>query len=100
MSSNISENKPVIGISCGDINGIGLEIIIKTIGDARILEICTPVVFASNQVLNFYRRRLRDINFNFSSIKDARRISHKQVNLYNCWEEEVPITPGILNETG
>jgi 4-hydroxythreonine-4-phosphate dehydrogenase len=100
MSSNISENKPVIGISCGDINGIGLEIIIKTIGDARMLEICTPVIFASNKVLNFYRKALPDINFNFSSIKDATRINHKQVNLYNCWEEEVPINPGILNETG
>ena len=98
--SNISENKPVIGISCGDINGIGLEIIIKTIGDARMLEICTPVIFASNKVLNFYRKALPDINFNFSSIKDATRINHKQVNLYNCWEEEVPINPGVLNETG
>ncbi len=94
------ENKPVIGISCGDINGIGLEIIIKTISDTRLLEICTPVLFASNKVLNFYRKALPDINFNFSSIKDASRINHRQVNLYNCWEDEVAITPGVLNETG
>ena len=100
MNSNLSENKPVIGISCGDINGVGLEIIIKTVGDVRLLEICTPVIFASNKVLNFYRKSLPDINFNFSSIKDATRINHKQVNLYNCWEEEVAITPGILNEMG
>ncbi len=100
MSNNLSENKPVIGISCGDINGIGLEIIIKTIGDARLLDICTPVIFASNKVLNFYRKALPDINFNFSSIKDSSRINHKQVNLYNCWEDEVAINPGILNETG
>ncbi|MEO6721734.1 MAG: 4-hydroxythreonine-4-phosphate dehydrogenase PdxA [Ferruginibacter sp.] len=98
--NNISENKPVIGLSCGDINGIGLEIIIKTIGDVRLLEICTPVIFASNKVLNFYRKALPDINFNFSSIKDATRINHKQINLYNCWEEEVAINPGILNEIG
>ncbi len=94
------ENKPVIGISCGDINGIGLEIIIKTIGDPRLLEICTPVLFASNKVLNFYRKALPEVNFNFSSIKDSSRINHKQVNLYNCWEDEVAITPGILNEIG
>jgi 4-hydroxythreonine-4-phosphate dehydrogenase len=100
MSNNISENKPVIGISCGDINGIGLEIIIKTIGDARLLEICTPVIFANNKVLNFYRKAIPDVNFNFSSIKDATRINHKQINLFNCWEEEVAINPGILNETG
>ncbi len=94
------ENKPVIGISCGDINGIGLEIIIKTIADIRLLEICTPVLFASNKVLNFYRKALPEINFNFSSIRDSTRINHKQVNLFNCWEEEVAITPGVLNEIG
>ena len=98
--SSISENKPVIGITCGDINGIGLELIIKTVGDARLLEICTPVIFASNKVLNFYRKGLPEINFNFSSLKDASRINHKQVNLYNCWEDEVAVTPGLLNETG
>jgi 4-hydroxythreonine-4-phosphate dehydrogenase len=97
---SISENKPVIGISCGDINGIGLELIIKTVGDARLLEICTPVIFASNKVLNFYRKGLPEINFNFSSLRDASRINHKQVNLYNCWEDEVAVTPGLLNETG
>jgi 4-hydroxythreonine-4-phosphate dehydrogenase len=100
MSNNLSENKPVIGISCGDINGIGLEIIIKTIGDARLLEICTPVIFANNKVLNFYRKAIPDVNFNFASIKDANRINHKQINLYNCWEEEVAINPGLLNESG
>jgi 4-hydroxythreonine-4-phosphate dehydrogenase len=98
--SSISENKPVIGISCGDINGIGLELIIKTVGDSRLLEICTPVIFASNKVLNFYRKGLPEINFNFSSIKDASRINHKQVNLYNCWEDEVAVTPGLLNAIG
>jgi 4-hydroxythreonine-4-phosphate dehydrogenase len=98
--SSFSENKPLIGITCGDINGVGLELIIKTAGDVRLLEICTPVIFASNKVLNFYRKGLSEINFNFSSIKDASRINHKQINLYNCWEDEVAVTPGLLNETG
>jgi 4-hydroxythreonine-4-phosphate dehydrogenase len=94
------DNKPVIGLTCGDVNGIGLEIIIKTVSDSRLLEMCTPVIFASNKVLNFYRKGLPEINFNFSAIKDATRINHKQVNLYNCWEEDVAVTPGILNEIG
>lgn len=94
------ENKPVIGITCGDLNGIGLELIIKTLSDARLLEICTPVIFANNKVLNFYRKGLPDHNFNFSVNKDLARINHKQVNLFNCWEDEVSITPGVLNETG
>ncbi len=95
-----TENKPVIGISCGDINGIGLELIIKTISDSHLLEICTPVIFASNKVLNFYRKGIPDVNFNFISIKDINRINHKQINLFNCWEDEVSITPGQLNDTG
>ena len=98
--TNITENKPVIGFSCGDINGIGPEIIIKTVGDARLLEICTPVIFASNKVINFYRKSLTEIAFNFLSLKDLSKINHRQINLYNCWEEEVPVNPGILNEIG
>ena len=98
--SVIMENKPTIGLTCGDINGIGIEIIIKTIGDARLLEICTPILFASNKVLNFYRKGLPEINFNFSTIKDASRINHKQVNLYNCWEDDVAVTPGQLTAVG
>jgi len=98
--SSIIENKPVIGFSCGDINGIGIEIIIKTLSDNRILDICTPVIFGNNKVINFYRKSLADININFTSIKEIGRVNHKQLNLYNCWEEEVNINPGILNETG
>ncbi|HMO61336.1 MAG TPA: 4-hydroxythreonine-4-phosphate dehydrogenase PdxA [Ferruginibacter sp.] len=95
-----TENKPVIGLTCGDINGIGLELIIKTVGDSRLLEICTPVIFANNKVLNFYRKAIPEVNFNFSAVKDLSRINHKQVNLYNCWEEEVAVSPGTLNDIG
>ena len=98
--SNIIENKPVIGLSCGDINGIGPEVIIKTVGDTRLLEICTPVIFASNKLINYYRRNLPEIAFNFLNIKDFSRVNHRQINLYNCWEEEVSINPGVMNEPG
>lgn len=92
--------KPIIGFTCGDINGIGIELIIKTLHDSRIVEICTPVVFASNKAINFYRKSLPDINFIFTSCKDFTRLNTKQVNVVNCWEEDVVITPGQLNETG
>ncbi len=92
--------KPIIGFSCGDLNGIGLEIIIKTISDQRLLDFCTPVVFASNKTLNFYRKSLPDANFNYTSIKEFNKINPKQVNIFNVWDEEVAITPGQLNETG
>lgn len=98
--SSLSDQKPVIGITCGDLNGIGIETIIKTLSDNRLLEFCTPVIFANNKVINFYRKSLPETHFNFSIIKDAGRINYKQVNVYNCWEEEVAITPGQINETG
>ncbi|KAF0241066.1 MAG: 4-hydroxythreonine-4-phosphate dehydrogenase PdxA [Sediminibacterium sp.] len=92
--------KPVIGFSCGDLNGIGMELIIKTVSDQRLLDICVPVVFASNKTLNFYRKSLPDANFNYTSIKEFSKINPKQVNIFNVWEEEVAIMPGQLNETG
>jgi 4-hydroxythreonine-4-phosphate dehydrogenase len=94
------QQKPVIGITIGDLNGIGAELIIKTLNDHRLLEMCTPVVFASNKVINFYRKSVPDVNFSYQSIKELNRISHKQINIFNCWEEEVSITPGQLTETG
>jgi 4-hydroxythreonine-4-phosphate dehydrogenase len=93
-------NKPVIGISCGDINGIGPEVIIKTFSDHRILEYCTPVIFASAKLLNFYRKAVPDAHFNYQSIRDFSKLSPKQVNILSCWEEDVTITPGQLTETG
>jgi 4-hydroxythreonine-4-phosphate dehydrogenase len=92
--------RPIIGISCGDLNGIGIELIIKTFSDNRILEQCTPVIFASNKVINFYRKSVPEINFNYQSTKEFNRISPKQVNLFNCWEEEVPVNPGQLTNEG
>lgn len=96
----MNEHKPIIGITCGDVNGIGPEIIIKTLSDSRILDICTPVIFANNKVLNFYRKTLPETNIAYNIAKDASRINTKQVNVYNCWEEDVHITPGIMNEVG
>jgi 4-hydroxythreonine-4-phosphate dehydrogenase len=92
--------KPIIGISCGDINGIGIELIIKTFSDNRILEHCTPVIFASNKVINFYRKTMPELNLNFSTTKEFNRINHKQVNLFTCWEEDIQVTPGQLTAEG
>jgi 4-hydroxythreonine-4-phosphate dehydrogenase len=95
-----SVSKPVIGISCGDINGIGPEVIIKTFADHRLLDHCTPVIFASNKLINFYRKAVSDTHFNYQSIKDFSKIGPRQINLVHCWEEEVVINPGQLSEIG
>lgn len=95
-----STTKPIVGITCGDLNGIGTELIIKVFSDNRILEQCTPVIFASNKAINFYRKSVPDAQFNWQNIKELSRLNPKQMNIYNCWEEDVVITPGQLNETG
>ena len=97
---NTEQQKPLIAFTCGDINGIGIELIIKTLSDNRILEQCTPIIFASNKSINFYRKSLPDVNFSYQSIKDFSRINYKQLNVFNCWDEEVVINAGQLNEVG
>jgi 4-hydroxythreonine-4-phosphate dehydrogenase len=97
---NVVGHKPVIGITCGDINGIGTELIIKTFSDHRILEQCTPVIFSSNKLINFYKKSVPELHFNYQSVKDFSRVNPKQINIINCWEEDVVINPGVLNETG
>ena len=92
--------KPVIGFSCGDVNGIGTELIIKTLGDSRMLDVCTPIIFGSNKTINFYRKAMNDIPFSYTPLKDLAKPNPKQINIFNCWEEEVAITPGQLNAIG
>jgi 4-hydroxythreonine-4-phosphate dehydrogenase len=92
--------KPLIGISCGDLNGIGTELIIKTFADHRLLDHCTPVIFGSHKLINFYKKTLPEINFTFGSLKEFSKANPKQVNVYNCWEEDVAITPGQLTNEG
>ncbi|MCE2833630.1 MAG: 4-hydroxythreonine-4-phosphate dehydrogenase PdxA [Chitinophagaceae bacterium] len=97
---NVTPARPVVGISIGDINGIGPEIIIKTFSDSRLTEFCIPVLFGSNKVINFYKKELADYNLNFTITKDLTKLNPKQLNIYPCWEEEIDITPGQVNETG
>jgi len=91
--------KPVIGITCGDLNGIGIEVVIKSLADNRILDICTPIIYGNSKCINFYRKFIEGGNFQFSIIKDDGKINYKQTNILNCWTEDVSIHPGLLDET-
>ncbi|MFN7278995.1 MAG: 4-hydroxythreonine-4-phosphate dehydrogenase PdxA, partial [bacterium] len=77
---NVTPARPVVGISIGDINGIGPEIIIKTFSDSRLTEFCIPVLFGSNKVINFYKKELADYNLNFTITKDLTKLNPKQLN--------------------
>lgn len=87
-----------IGISQGDINGIGLEVIIKTFLDPVMIEICTPVLFSSQKTVSYHRKALGVEDFSFNNIKDFTALNVKRPNLYSCYEEEVSIELGKSTE--
>lgn len=89
-----------IGISVGDINGIGMEVIIKTFADNRMMEICTPIVYGSSKISTFHRKALGINDFSFNYIKSLSEINHKKPNLLECWKEDVDIDFGQSNEDG
>src|SRR5476649_115104 len=87
-----------IGISIGDVNGIGLEVIIKTLADTRIYDYCTPIVYGHTKVASFYRRATEVNELNFNVIDHPSRAQQKRANMINCWNEDVKIEPGVLNK--
>lgn len=93
-------NKIKIGISIGDVNGIGLEVIIKTLMDNRILEYCTPIVYGHTKVASFHRKTIDNSDFNFNVINSPGEAVEKRANMINCWEEDVRIELGMTTETG
>jgi 4-hydroxythreonine-4-phosphate dehydrogenase len=94
----LSSDKPKIGISIGDANGIGPEVILKTLSDARINEFCTPIIYGSSSTLAYHRKTIEGNNFNPYLIKDVREMNHNRVNLINCWQETIRITLGEPSE--
>ncbi|MEQ9300586.1 MAG: 4-hydroxythreonine-4-phosphate dehydrogenase PdxA [Cyclobacteriaceae bacterium] len=98
-NKNPIQDKPLIGISIGDINGIGPEIIIKALSDPRILRYFTPIVYCSAKVIGFYRKIVNE-DFVYNQINDLGGINPKKVNVYNIWNESFEITPGEVNEIG
>jgi len=86
---------PKIGITCGDINGIGLEVIIKTFADNRMLQCCTPIIFCNAKAAIQYRKSIQLTDFGFHQIKHASEATNKNVNLLNVFDREVKLDPGV-----
>jgi 4-hydroxythreonine-4-phosphate dehydrogenase len=87
-----------VGISIGDVNGIGLEIIIKTLADSMIFNYCTPIVYGHTKVASFYRRITEVSELNFNVIDHPSNAQPRRANMINCWEEDVKIEPGTPNK--
>lgn len=96
----MTNSKPIIGITTGDINGIGIELIVKSFAEHSLLEYVTPVIFASNKAINFYKQSIGETHMQYVGTKDLTQLNPKQINVFTCWDEDVNITPGELNETG
>lgn len=85
---------PRVGITTGDLNGIGMEVIIKTFLDNRVLSTCTPIVYGNVKASSFHRKALKINDFSFNIINNAEEASIKKPNLINCWNEEVDLELG------
>ena len=92
------EKIPVVGITIGDINGIGPEVIVKALRDNRILASFTPIVYGTNKVISYYKKSLNLLDLNYQTIKSASEAQIKKINLINVISEEVEITPGVPTE--
>jgi len=95
------DNKPIIGITLGDYNGIGPEVVLKALSNKKILQMCTPVIYGSHKVLLKYRKLLELEEWTVYPLKQGEPVGHKRTNIVNCWDENVEILPGkITPEAG
>jgi 4-hydroxythreonine-4-phosphate dehydrogenase len=86
--------KPRIGITLGDYNGVGPEVVIKGLADNRLLTLVTPVLYGSGRVISFYKKLLNIEEFNYTQVRNKGQFAPKSINVINCWEESLEINPG------
>ena len=83
----------IVGISIGDLNGIGAEVVLKTFEDTRMLELCTPVIFANVKILSFLKKNA-EVTTNLQGIDHLNQIVVGKVNVFNLWKEGVNLEFG------
>lgn len=83
-----------VGISHGDINGIGYEVIMKTLLDPRILEMCTPIIYGSPKVAAYHRKALNINNLSLNHIRSTKEAHSKKVHIINCIDDNVRVELG------
>lgn len=88
------EDKIIIGITQGDINGIGYEVILKSLADNHIFDLCTPVIYGSSKIAAFYRKQLDIQNMNLNVINSVSEANPKRINIINCCDDEMKVEFG------
>lgn len=89
-----------VGISIGDINGIGPEVIMKALDDNRMTQECIPVIYGSAKALSFHRKFLELEEFNYQSIQSADEVKGKKIYVVNLWKDELEFDLGKVTEAG
>lgn len=84
-----------IGITQGDINGVGYEIILKTLADNRILENAVFIIYGSSKVAAFYKKQLEMDNLNFNIVRKAEEANPRRINIINCCNDEIKVEMGV-----
>lgn len=87
----------LVGISIGDLNGIGSEIVLKTFEDPRMLELCTPVIFANVKMLSFLRKSFESSAF-LHGIDNLEQIVPGKINVYNLWKDSFNLEFGVADD--
>lgn len=88
----------IVGVSIGDLNGIGTEVILKTFEDNRVLELCTPVIFGNVKIISFLKKNL-SLTSNIQGIDSIDQLVIGKINVLNVWKEGVNIEFGVNDET-
>ncbi|QTE21769.1 4-hydroxythreonine-4-phosphate dehydrogenase PdxA [Polaribacter cellanae] len=86
-------DKIIVGISIGDLNGIGIEVILKTFQDKRMLDFCTPVLFGATKVISYHKKAL-SLEVPVHGITNINQVNHNKINVLNIWKEEVNLALG------
>lgn len=96
-----SSREPIrVGITTGDLNGIGPEVIIKALNNKDILTECTPIIYGSTKTMSYHKKAIDDDLFNYHRVQDASEARNRKVNIVACWKEVVDMKLGEANETG
>ncbi len=89
-----------VGISIGDVNGIGPEVIIKSLNDHRILQDFIPIIYGSTRTISYHKKLINEDDFNYQSCKNAEEAILNKVNIINVWNDEIKFDLGQVSESG
>ncbi|HMP28456.1 MAG TPA: 4-hydroxythreonine-4-phosphate dehydrogenase PdxA [Saprospiraceae bacterium] len=89
-----------IGITIGEINGIGPEVILKALTNNSMVKSFTPIIYGSSKILSYYKNTIEGLNYNYQQITDPTKAQIGKINIINCWEEQVNVNLGKASAEG